>query len=142
MIWAITIAILLATVLTVLLMFSVLSEGEESAPREQRKERRTSVEFDVELYGLDEAHIYEMAHTENVSRHGARVVTKTPWHPNDRVVVTLRRGDQRSRAKIAYCVALPGDVFAIGLKLSSAFDSWLMSASGMSNFRDSHPFRK
>ncbi len=142
MIWAITIALFLGTVITVLLMFAAFSAGEPSAPREQRIESRTWAEFDVELYGLDEAHVHETARTENVSRHGARVVTKTPWHPNDRVVVTSPRADERSRAKIAYCTALPGDVFAIGLQLSSAFDSWLMSANGMSNFGESHPFRK
>jgi hypothetical protein len=56
MIWAITIAAFLGKVVAVLLVFSALSWREQSreARREQRIERRTSAEFEVELYGLDE----------------------------------------------------------------------------------------
>ena len=79
----------------------------------------------VELDGLDEPLTHEMALTENVSDHGARVVTKKGWRPKDRVLVRLTQGVERSRAKIAYCDALPGDVFAIGLRFSSGVNWWI-----------------
>jgi hypothetical protein len=145
MIWMITIATFLGTGVAVLLMFFIFSRREQirEALREQRIERRTSAKVGVELYGLDEPHTHEMALSENISRHGARIVTKNRWRPNDRVFVRLPRGDERSRAQIAYCNALPGDVFAIGLQFSSAVDNWLISRSGMSNYQPSvHPFRK
>jgi PilZ domain len=145
MIWTITIATFLGTVVAVLLMFFILSRREQirEAVGEQRIERRTSAKIGVELYGLDEPHTHEIALSENVSRHGARIVTKKRWRPNDRVLVRLPRGDERSRAQIAYCNALPGDVFAIGLQFSSAVDNRLISGSGLSNYQTSvDPFRK
>jgi hypothetical protein len=137
MIWALTISVFLVTAVAVLLIFSVLS----STPTERRIERRTSAQFDVDLYGLDEPLAHEMACTENVSRRGARVVTKKPWQRNNRVVIKLPQGNERSRAKVAYCNALPKDGFAVGLKLSKAFDGWLISTSGMWDY-DISPFRK
>ena len=145
MIWAITITVFLGTVVAVLLMFFIFSRRAQirEALREQRIERRTSAEVGVELHGLDEPLTHEMALTENVSRHGARVVTKKHWRPNDRVLVRLPRGDERSRAQIAYCNALPGNVFAIGLQFSSAIDIWVISQSDASNYQPSaQPFRK
>ncbi len=137
MIWVITIATFLGTLVASVSMFFIFSRREQirEALREQRRERRTPAEVGLELSSLDEPFIHEMALTENVSRQGARVVTKKRWRTSDRVLVRLPRGDERSRARIAYCDALPGDAFAIGLQFSSAVD--------MSNSeRSVHPYRK
>ncbi len=61
----------------------------------------------------------------HVSRHGARVVTKRHWGPNDSVIVKLLRGDQRLGARIAYCKPLKRETFAVGLQFSSAVASWI-----------------
>src|SRR5690242_12777068 len=44
-------------------------------PEQQRKEPRTPRRVALELSGSDKPLIYEITITENVSRHGARVVT-------------------------------------------------------------------
>ncbi len=106
-------------------------------------ERRTVARVEVELLSTDEPLIHEITLTENVSRSGARVLTKTRWRPNDGVLVRLPGGEKRSRAKIAYCNDLPGDIFAVGLQFSSAADYRVMSSSGTSNYQPSdHPYRK
>lgn len=137
MIWVITIAAFLGTLVASVSLFLLFSRRRQirEALREKRRERRTPAKVGLELSSLDEPLTPEMALTENVSRQGARVVTKKRWRTSDRVLVRLPRGDERSRARIAYCDALPGDAFAIGLQFSSAVD--------MSNSeRLVHPHRK
>jgi hypothetical protein len=138
MTWTLAIAIFLGTLLAVPLIFFISSQIRQ-ALREQRIERRTSAKVGVALYSPDEPLPLEMALTENVSPHGARVVTKKRWRPNDCVLVRLPWGDEPARAQIAYCDALPGEVFAIGLQFSSTAGDWRMSRS--INHR-SNPFRK
>jgi PilZ domain-containing protein len=124
MIWVITIAAFLGTLVASVSMFFIISRREQirKALRERRRERRTPVKVGLELSSLDEPLTHEMALTENVSRQGARVITKKRWRTSYRVLVRLPRRDEQSRARIAYCDALPGDAFAIGLQFSSAVD--------------------
>ena len=124
MIWATTLAILLGTLAAVLLTFVFLFKREQIREilREQRKERRTPVIVDLEVCSSSELPS-EIAVTENVSRHGARIVTKNCWRRNDPVLVRLPGAYTLTPAKIAYCNTLPQrDVFATGLRFSSAVD--------------------
>ncbi len=120
MIWAMSIATFLGTLVALVLIFFIFLRREQ-----HRMESRTPARVGVELSGPDEPSIIEIALTENVSRHGARVVTKRDWRPNDGVIVKLLRGGRRSGARIAYCKPVKGDAFAIGLQFSSALDSWI-----------------
>jgi hypothetical protein len=70
---------------------------------------------------------YETTFTENVSRYGARIVTKRHWRPNDSVLVKLPEESLPSRAWIAYCQPLKGDEFAMGLQFSLPVYSWIGS---------------
>jgi hypothetical protein len=57
----------------------------------------------AELSRPDESVSEEMTFTENVSLHGARVVTVQRWLPETRVLVTFLRNAVRSEARVAYC---------------------------------------
>jgi len=92
-------------------------------PPARRIESRTPTTVSVELSTLDESLTMEITFTENISPHGARVVTKRRWQPNDRVLVNSLRGDLRSRARVVYCEALQKNAFAIGLELFSQVGS-------------------
>ena len=125
MIWLITIVTFLGAVVAVMLVFWFLSERQQilaalRKPEQQRKEARVPTRVGLELSGPDEPPIYETTFTENVSRHGARVVTKRCWSPNDSVLVKLPQESLPSRARITYCQPLEGDEFAMGLQFSSA----------------------
>jgi hypothetical protein len=134
-VWAISIAIFLGTGVAVLFMFFIFSRKKQNQAtlRDQRIERRIPAKGGLEISSLDEPLIREKALAENASHHGVRVVAKKPWRPNDHVLVRSPRWGQASRARIAYCKALPGDVFAIGLQFSSLVDNWLTCKSDMSN---------
>ncbi len=122
MIWLVIIVIFLGTVVAVMFVFLFLSERERilAALRkpEERTEARIPTRVGLELSGPDKPLIYETTFTENVSRHGARVVTKRRWSPNDSVLVKLPQESLPSRARITYCQPLKGDEFAMGLQFS------------------------
>ena len=116
MIWLITIVIFLGSVVVVLLGFWFLFRRK---PEQQRMEARISARVELELSGLDEPLNCEITFTENVSRHGARVVTKKHWSPNDGVLVRLPQEGLLSSARITYFQSLKGNEFAMGLQFSS-----------------------
>ncbi len=133
MIWLITIVIFLGVAIAVMLVFWFLTEKERilaalRKPEQQRMEARIPTRVGLELSGPDEPPIYEITFTENVSRHGARVVTKRRWSPNDSVLVKLPQESLPFRARITYCQPLKADEFAMGLKFSLVVYDWISSA--------------
>ena len=133
MIWLFTIATFLGAVVAVMLVFLFSFRREQilAALRkfeQQRMEARIPTRVGLELSGPDESPIYEITFTENVSRHGARVVTKRRWSPNDSVLVKLPQESLPFRARITYCQPLKGDEFAMGLKFSLVVYDWISSA--------------
>ena len=122
MIWLITIVTFLGAVVAAMLVFLfVFREQILAALRkleQRRMEARIPTRVGLELSDPDEPLIYEITLTENVSRHGARVVTKRCWSPNDSVLVKLPQESLPSRARITYCQPLEGDEFAMGLQFS------------------------
>jgi hypothetical protein len=116
MIWLITIVIFFGSVVVVMLVFWLFFRRK---PGQRRFEPRIPTRVGLEISGPDEPLIYEITFTENVSRHGARVVTKRRWSPDDSVLVKLPQEGLLSRARITYCQPLKRDEFAMGLQFSS-----------------------
>ena len=132
MIWLMTIVAFLGAVVAAMLVFLFLFQREQirvalRKPEQQRMEARIPKRVGLELSGPDEPLIYETTFTENVSRHGARVVTKKRWRPNDSVLVKLPQECLPSRARITYCQPLKEDEFAMGLQFSLVVYSWIGS---------------
>jgi len=129
MIWLIIIVIFLGAVLAVMLVFLFSFQREQilaalRKPEEQRIEARIPTRVGLELSDPDEPLIYEVTFTENVSRQGARVLTKRRWRSNDSVLVKLPQESLPSRARITYCQPLKGDEFAMGLQFSLVIYDW------------------
>jgi hypothetical protein len=123
MIWLIIIVIFLGVLLAAMFVFWFFFQREQflaalKKPVEHRMEARIPTKVGLELSGPDEPLIYETTFTENVSRQGARVLTKRRWSPNDSVLVKLPQEGLSSRARITYCQPLKGDRFAMGLQFS------------------------
>ena len=134
MIWLFTVVTFLGGLVTVMLVFLFLFQREQIQAIlrkriEQRVEGRIPKRVGLQLSGPDEPLIYEITFTENVSRHGARVVAKKPWHLNDSILVKLPEESLPSHARITYCQPLKGDEFAMGLQFSIAVYSWIGSPS-------------
>ncbi len=122
MIWLITIVTFLGAIVAAMLVFLFFFRKQILAAlrklEEHRMEARIPTKVELELSGPDEPLIYETAFTENVSSHGARVLAKRHWSPNDSVLVKLPQESLPSRARITYCQPLTGDEFAMGLQFS------------------------
>jgi hypothetical protein len=130
MIWLITIATFFGAVVAVMFVSWFFSQREQilatlRKSEEQRIEARIPTRVGLELSGPVEPPIYEIVFTENVSRHGARVVTKRCWRPNDSVLIKLPQECLPSRARITYCQPLKGDEFAMGLQFSFVIYDWI-----------------
>lgn len=95
MVWVITVAVFLGTLVTSVSMFFIFSRREQIREalrksehvRMHRMESRTRARVEVELSSPNGPSSNEITLTENVSRHGARVVTKRRWQPSDGVIV-------------------------------------------------------
>jgi hypothetical protein len=92
-----------------------------SAPRPERRIARAMA---VQLSTIDESPLAEKTFTENVSSHGARVVTKRRWRPEEHVWLKSLEGDFQSQARVVYCQLLPRNNFAVGLDLFSPAVEW------------------
>ena len=62
--------------------------------------------------------------TDNVSRHGARVLTSKALKPNERLNVRSMLGSYRSRARVVYCIR-EGEMYAIGLQFYASAGDWV-----------------
>jgi len=89
----------------------------------QRIESRISLEILVELYSLDNT-TFEFANTIDISKHGARVFSKTPWAPQQRLSIRSVNGNLNARAHVVYCQRLGEQGYAIGLELHQPTDGW------------------
>jgi len=89
-----------------------------------RSDSRFPLRVTVDLRSLDIRQSAQEGVTENVSAHGARVVTYTPWKPNERLNLRSLMGNFKSRARVVYCEPLGANSFAIGLQLFAAAGDW------------------
>jgi hypothetical protein len=126
-VWVITLAVFLVTFATgVLLPFLFSQRGVLREPEQKRTEGRIRFRVEVALISTDEPFIKEITVTENVSRYGARVVTKRWWRPDTGVTLKLLLEDLPYSARIAYCHPLGEDAFAVGMQFSLPVVSWMV----------------
>lgn len=89
-----------------------------------RMEGRSRTTVAVELSSLSKPPVFEITSTENISTHGARIVTKSNWPAHKPVSLKSLQGDLRSQARIVYCESLYENKFAVGVELVSPRGSW------------------
>jgi hypothetical protein len=90
----------------------------------RRLEERVPLAVRVDLCSLDVRHPAKEGLTENISAHGARVVSNHPWKLNDRLNLWCMPGDFRARARVVYCEPLGRRSYAIGLQLLASSGKW------------------
>lgn len=88
-----------------------------------RAERRTAVAVVVQVSCEQHAPFAEaalpseVALTENVSPHGARILCKHHWQADEPVLLTSVPSDLAAHARVVYCQPLRGGEYALGLHL-------------------------
>ena len=80
-----------------------------------RMEQRTLVGTLGQLELLEKPRDSECAWIENISDHGARVISRRPWRSGERLLITSRYPPFRSAAaNVVYCQTLLDGLYALG----------------------------
>jgi hypothetical protein len=90
-----------------------------------RLEKRIPIAVSVYLASAREPRSGEKTLTENVSLHGARVVTKGPWQPGEQSLITSLTGEFAGRpATVVYSQPLADGRFCVGLEFPGCAVNW------------------
>jgi hypothetical protein len=81
------------------------------------------VKMFVNLYN-PESRAFELAPTIDISCHGARVVTKKIWQPNQLLSVRSIRGNLYSQARVVYCQPYADKFFVMGIEMYYPTGDW------------------
>lgn len=97
-------------------------------PPEGRAESRISKRILVRLWNLENEG-FEITPTVNISSHGAQVVSRLVWQPNEQLLVQSIRGNLYSRARVAHYRSLTYDSYMVGLHLHHPTQDWKTSVN-------------
>lgn len=92
-------------------------------PPLRRKEARFPVKMFVNLYNPDHP-TFELAPTIDISCHGAQVMTKKIWQPNQLLSIRSIRGNLHSHARVAYCKPYTDNSFVVGIEVYCSTGDW------------------
>lgn len=67
---------------------------------------------------------FEITNTVDISWHGAQVVSRRSWLPNDQLLVRSIRGSLYSRARVAHYRSLRHNSYLVGLHLYRPTQDW------------------
>ena len=89
-----------------------------------RNEKRVPMAIPVCLVVAEKLLLADQAMTVNVSPHGARVLTRRRWQPEEQPRLASNSGELPTQAKIVYCEPLSDGHFCVGLQFLSAVMDW------------------
>jgi hypothetical protein len=89
-----------------------------------RMERREPLPVQIYLANLDEPRVRERTVTEDVSPHGACVLTKRYWQLGEVPLLTPLLGDFPKHAQVVYCVPQPEGGYCLGIKFEGPSFKW------------------
>lgn len=65
----------------------------------------------------------ELTYTDNVSVHGARVISRQLWHRGEVARLTSLQDEITVQGKVVYCQKLPDDRYTVGLNFQERPDA-------------------
>ncbi len=89
-----------------------------------RIERREPLPVQIYLATLEEPRTRERTVTEDVSPHGARVLSKRCWQPGEVPLVTPLMGEYPKHARIVYCDPQPKGGYCVGIQFDAPSFKW------------------
>ena len=89
-----------------------------------RIEKRLATSVPIYLGPLEDPRRPERTFTENISPHGARVISKRSWQPGEESIVTPLSGEFPQVGKVIYCLPSAGDCFCLGMEFSDRAVNW------------------
>jgi hypothetical protein len=95
----------------------------ERTPLLSRKEQRVTLKMFVKLSSAGSPSS-EIAPTIDISCHGARVVTRRNWRPDEQLSVRSIRGNLYSRGRVVHCQPYKDNSFLIGIQMYYPTGDW------------------
>jgi len=89
-----------------------------------RRERRDPLPVQVYLASLEEPRTREQTVTEDVSPHGARVLTRRCWNPGEVPLLTPLIGEYPKHARVVYCIPQPNGGYFLGIEFEGPTFRW------------------
>jgi len=89
-----------------------------------RREKRDPLPVQVYLASLEEPRTREQTVTEDVSPHGARVLTRRCWNPGEVPLLTPLIGEYPKHARVVYCIPQPNGGYCLGIEFEGPTFRW------------------
>jgi hypothetical protein len=89
-----------------------------------RIEKRLPALIPVYLASMEDRHTRERTLTENVSPHGALVISKRAWRQGEETLITPSTGEFPRVGRVIYCLPTAGDRFCLGLEFPDRAVKW------------------
>ena len=88
-----------------------------------RIEKRLHTSVPVYLASLEEPRTRERTLTENVSPHGARVISQRSWQSGEESLITILTSEFPRVGRVIYCTPA-GDRFGVGVEFPDRTVKW------------------
>ncbi|MGB2621815.1 MAG: PilZ domain-containing protein [Candidatus Acidiferrum sp.] len=95
-----------------------------SLPLDGRIEKRIPMAVPASLVIVEEVLVSERVVTVNISPHGARVVSKRHWRPEEQPWLASLTSYFRLQGSVVYCQPLTNGDFCVGLKFRASYMGW------------------
>ena len=89
-----------------------------------RIEKRLPTSVPVYLASLEEPRSRERTLTENISPHGARVISQRFWQSGEASLISRLTGEFRQIGRVIYCLPTAGDRFCVGVEFQGRTVNW------------------
>jgi PilZ domain len=89
-----------------------------------RFEKRLPASVPIYLASLEEPRASERTSTENVSYHGARVISQHSWRSGEESIITPLTGEVPLVGRVIYCLRRKGDRFSLGVEFPNRTVKW------------------
>lgn len=89
-----------------------------------RVTKRAAVKVPVHLVHMENAVIAETTTTINISRDGARLLTRRRWRAGEQLALTSLSGEVRRQGRVVYCHPLTDGQFCVGLEFDASINNW------------------
>jgi hypothetical protein len=89
-----------------------------------RIEKRLPTSVPVYLGSLEDPRTPERTLTENVSPHGACVLSKRSWQPGEESLITPLEGECPQVGRVIYCLPKERDRFCLGIEFLDRAVNW------------------
>jgi hypothetical protein len=96
----------------------------DQGPYNGRIEKRFPTAVPVYLASLEEPRARERTLAENVSPHGARLISKRSWRPGEESLVTPLAEESPQVARVIYCLPKTADRFYLGVEFRDRTAKW------------------